>query len=49
MTARVLAPHTARPPITVGETPVRLFVTRTAVWVANYSDASITKVALHAR
>jgi DNA-binding beta-propeller fold protein YncE len=39
----------ARPPITVGTTPVRLFVTPTAVWVANYTDASITKVALQPR
>jgi DNA-binding beta-propeller fold protein YncE len=39
----------ARSPITVGETPVRLFVARDAVWVANYTDASITKVALQSR
>ena len=30
----------------VGVTPVRVFVTPTTIWVANYSDARITALSL---
>jgi streptogramin lyase len=33
-------------PITVGTTPVRLLATPDTVWVANYTDSTITRIAL---
>ena len=36
-------------PITVGTTPVRVIATEATVWVANFSDATTTKVELQAQ